>query len=118
MTPNWYRGDSGPHLRHRALVSRAPIGFALAEELGGEVEVLKLGFYDREFQRGDEIVWYVDGDKVVRSEYNSATACASPLELAKLPPRSRMRTNHQVLNLSEKSCRNFADGCTCRQMTK
>ncbi|KAJ8645205.1 hypothetical protein MRB53_006953 [Persea americana] len=64
MTPNWYRGDSGPHLGPRALVSRAPIGFVSAEELGGEVE------------RGDEIVWYADGDKVVRSEYNPATAYA------------------------------------------
>lgn len=31
---------------------------------------------DREFQRGDEIAWYADGDKVVRSEYNPATAYA------------------------------------------
>ncbi|WOL10565.1 kinesin-like protein KIN-7K, chloroplastic [Canna indica] len=28
---------------------------------------------DREFQRGDEIAWYADGDKMVRSEYNPAT---------------------------------------------
>ncbi|KAJ8621494.1 hypothetical protein MRB53_030023 [Persea americana] len=76
MTPNWYHGDSGSHLGPRALVSRTPIGFASAEELGGEVEVLKPGFSDREFQRGDEIVWYADGDKVVRSEYNPATVYA------------------------------------------
>ncbi|XXG56342.1 hypothetical protein AAC387_Pa03g3773 [Persea americana] len=76
MIPNWYRGDSSPLLGPRALVSRAPIGFASAEELGGEVEVLKPGFSDRELQRGDEIVWNADGDKVVRSKYNPATAYA------------------------------------------
>uniref|UniRef100_A0A7N0TVQ6 Uncharacterized protein n=1 Tax=Kalanchoe fedtschenkoi TaxID=63787 RepID=A0A7N0TVQ6_KALFE len=31
---------------------------------------------DREFQRGDEICWYPDGDKIVRNEYNPATAYA------------------------------------------
>lgn len=31
---------------------------------------------DRELQRGDEIAWYPDGDKVVRCEYNPATAYA------------------------------------------
>ena len=33
-------------------------------------------FSDREYQRGDEISWYPDGDKIVRSEYNPATAYA------------------------------------------
>ena len=31
---------------------------------------------EREFQRGDEIAWYADGDKLVRNEYNPATAYA------------------------------------------
>lgn len=31
---------------------------------------------EREYQRGDEIAWYADGDKVVRNEYNPATAYA------------------------------------------
>uniref|UniRef100_A0A7N0T253 Uncharacterized protein n=1 Tax=Kalanchoe fedtschenkoi TaxID=63787 RepID=A0A7N0T253_KALFE len=31
---------------------------------------------DREFQRGDEVCWYPDGDKIVRNEYNPATAYA------------------------------------------
>ncbi|KAH9696453.1 kinesin-like protein KIN-7D [Citrus sinensis] len=31
---------------------------------------------EREFQRGDEIAWYADGDKIVRNEYNPATAYA------------------------------------------
>ncbi|KAJ6365201.1 hypothetical protein OIU76_030051 [Salix suchowensis] len=30
----------------------------------------------REFQRGDEIAWSADGDKIVRNEYNPATAYA------------------------------------------
>ncbi|KAJ8639732.1 hypothetical protein MRB53_016426 [Persea americana] len=76
MTLNWYHGDLGPHLGPRALVSHASIGFMSAEELGRELEVLKPGFSDREFQRGDEIMWYADGDKVVWSEYNPATAYA------------------------------------------
>ncbi|CAI9103734.1 OLC1v1002273C1 [Oldenlandia corymbosa var. corymbosa] len=31
---------------------------------------------DREYQRGDEIAWYPDGDKIVRNEYNPMTAYA------------------------------------------
>lgn len=31
---------------------------------------------EREFQRGDEIAWYADGDKIVRNEYNPMTAYA------------------------------------------
>ncbi|KAK4259458.1 hypothetical protein QN277_005787 [Acacia crassicarpa] len=31
---------------------------------------------EREYQRGDEIAWYADGDKIVRNEYNPATFCA------------------------------------------
>lgn len=27
---------------------------------------------DREYQRGDEIAWYADGDKIVRQEHNPA----------------------------------------------
>ncbi|KHN31569.1 hypothetical protein glysoja_043098 [Glycine soja] len=30
----------------------------------------------REYHRGDEIMWYADGDKIVRNEYNPATAYA------------------------------------------
>ncbi|RWW19373.1 hypothetical protein GW17_00016565 [Ensete ventricosum] len=28
---------------------------------------------DREFKQGDEMAWYADGDKIVRSEYNPST---------------------------------------------
>ncbi|KAJ6368714.1 hypothetical protein OIU78_001152 [Salix suchowensis] len=31
---------------------------------------------EKEFQRGDEIAWSADGDKIVRNEYNPATAYA------------------------------------------
>ncbi|XP_019413364.1 PREDICTED: kinesin-like protein KIN-7D, mitochondrial [Lupinus angustifolius] len=31
---------------------------------------------DREYQRGDEIAWYADGDKIVRNEHNPVTAYA------------------------------------------
>lgn len=31
---------------------------------------------EREYQKGDEIAWYADGDKIVRNEYNPATAYA------------------------------------------
>ncbi|CAH9126090.1 unnamed protein product [Cuscuta epithymum] len=31
---------------------------------------------DREYHRGDEVAWYADGDKIVRNEYNMATAYA------------------------------------------
>lgn len=34
------------------------------------------GCSEREFQRGDEIAWYADVDKIVRNEYNPATAYA------------------------------------------
>ncbi|KAL6561055.1 Kinesin-like protein KIN-7D, mitochondrial [Orobanche gracilis] len=31
---------------------------------------------EREYQRGDEIAWYADGDKIVRNEYNPMTSYA------------------------------------------
>ena len=34
------------------------------------------GCSEREYQRGDEIAWYADGDKIVRNEYHPATAYA------------------------------------------
>jgi centromeric protein E len=33
-------------------------------------------FSEREIQRGDEIAWYADGERLVRCEYNPATAYA------------------------------------------
>lgn len=34
------------------------------------------GCSDREYQRGDEVAWYPDGDTLVRHEYNPLTAYA------------------------------------------
>lgn len=34
------------------------------------------GCSEREYNKGDEIAWYADGDKIVRNEYNPATAYA------------------------------------------
>ncbi|KAK1364970.1 hypothetical protein POM88_040531 [Heracleum sosnowskyi] len=31
---------------------------------------------DREYQIGDELAWYADGDKIVRNEYNLMTSYA------------------------------------------
>lgn len=68
----------------------APVAFPTAEELigdpvdgsrssGGDSISVTIRFRplsEREFQRGDEISWYADGDKIVRNEYNPATAYA------------------------------------------
>lgn len=41
-----------------------------------EIWVLFRWCSEREFQRGDEIAWYPDGDKIVRNEPNPALAYA------------------------------------------
>lgn len=68
--------------------SQTPVSFPSEEELIGEnvessgsadsisVTVRFRPMNDREYDRGDEISWYWDGDKLVRSEYNPATAYA------------------------------------------
>ncbi|KAL5985814.1 hypothetical protein ACLOJK_027801 [Asimina triloba] len=87
MTPNRTRSDSGLYPGSRAHRSREPIGFASAEELVEAADASRSGdsisvtvrfrpLSEREIVRGDEIAWYADGDKVVRSEYNPATAYA------------------------------------------
>lgn len=38
--------------------------------------MLSCGGSEREYQKGDESAWYADGDKIVRNEYNPATAYA------------------------------------------
>lgn len=66
-----------------------PVPFPSADELvvdsgddvlrGGDSISVTVRFRplsEREFQKGDEIAWYADGDKTVRSEYNYATAYA------------------------------------------
>ncbi|KAF9620842.1 hypothetical protein IFM89_014779 [Coptis chinensis] len=68
----------------------APVAFPSAEELIGDpivVDSSRSGdsisvtirfrpLNEREFQRGDEVAWYADGDKIVRNEFNPATAYA------------------------------------------
>ncbi|KAA8536054.1 hypothetical protein F0562_028532 [Nyssa sinensis] len=66
----------------------SPVGFPSSDELIGEpldtsrsgdsisVTIRFRPLSEREFQKGDEIAWYADGDKLVRNEYNPATAYA------------------------------------------
>ncbi|GAB4860202.1 hypothetical protein Ancab_011681 [Ancistrocladus abbreviatus] len=73
-TPN--RNQSGYN-------GQSPVGFLASEELSGEpldvprssgdsisVIVRFRPMNDREYRRGDEITWYPDGDKIIRSKYN------------------------------------------------
>ncbi|KAJ0680613.1 putative plus-end-directed kinesin ATPase transcription factor C2H2 family [Helianthus annuus] len=70
---------------------RSLVGFSSSDELIREPDgsMLKSGGGDsisvtvrfrplseREYQRGDEIAWYADGDKLVRNEYNPVTSYA------------------------------------------
>ncbi|XVF01028.1 hypothetical protein REPUB_Repub04eG0052300 [Reevesia pubescens] len=86
MTPSRSRSDSMYHgsLGYNA---RTPVAYAPEEIIGEPLEVPRSGdsisvtirfrpLNEREFQRGDEIAWYADGDKIVRNEYNPATAYA------------------------------------------
>ncbi|XP_021738693.1 kinesin-like protein KIN-7D, mitochondrial [Chenopodium quinoa] len=76
MTPN------------RTYGGRSPVAFSPSDDLLPEpfdaprstadsisVTVRFRPMSDREYQRGDEVSWYPDGDKTVRSEYSPAT-CA------------------------------------------
>ncbi|XP_010647681.1 kinesin-like protein KIN-7D, mitochondrial isoform X2 [Vitis vinifera] len=86
ITPSRGRVDSmyaGP----RGYGSRTPVAFASDELIGELIDVPRSGdsisvtirfrpLSEREFQRGDEIAWFADGDKIVRNEYNPATAYA------------------------------------------
>ncbi|XP_041999302.1 kinesin-like protein KIN-7D, mitochondrial [Salvia splendens] len=70
--------------------SRAPVAFpSMEEQLIGEplesasrsgdsisVTVRFRPLSEREYQRGDEVAWYVDGEKIVRNEFNPMTAYA------------------------------------------
>ncbi|KAK9287325.1 hypothetical protein L1049_015740 [Liquidambar formosana] len=86
MTPSRGRSDS-MHLASRGYGSRTPVGFAAEELIAEPIDAPRSGdsisvtirfrpLSEREFQRGDEIAWYADGDKIVRNEYNPATAYA------------------------------------------
>ncbi|CAI0437859.1 unnamed protein product [Linum tenue] len=70
--------------------SRTPVGYGSDELLAAEsIDAPRSGagesiavtirfrpLSEREFQKGDEIAWYADGDKIVRNEYNPASAYA------------------------------------------
>lgn len=72
----------------RGYNNRSPVEYPMADELLAEpVDTSRSGdsisvtirfrpMSEREYQRGDEIAWYADGDKIVRNEYNPATAYA------------------------------------------
>ncbi|KAK4424110.1 Kinesin-like protein KIN-7D, mitochondrial [Sesamum alatum] len=82
MTPSRNKGDYSR--------SRTPVSYPSMEEpLIGEpaesasrsgdsisVTIRFRPLSEREYQRGDEIAWYADGDKIVRNEYNPTTAYA------------------------------------------
>ncbi|KAL5855921.1 hypothetical protein ACOSQ4_005723 [Xanthoceras sorbifolium] len=89
MTPSRSRTDSTPYgQRGYGARTAPPVSFP-SEELitepldapqrSGDSISVTIRFRplsEREFQRGDEISWYADGDKLVRNEYNPATAYA------------------------------------------
>ncbi|KAL2254789.1 UNVERIFIED_CONTAM: Kinesin-like protein KIN-7D, mitochondrial [Sesamum indicum] len=81
-TPSRNRGDYP--------LSRTPVSYpSVEDQLVGEpvddaprsgdsisVTIRFRPLSEREYQRGDEIAWYADGDKIVRNEYNPMTAYA------------------------------------------
>lgn len=65
----------------------SPVGFAAEELMAEMVDAPRSGdsisvtirfrpLSEREYQRGDEITWYADGDKIVRNAYNPVSAYA------------------------------------------
>ncbi|KAF7841027.1 kinesin-like protein KIN-7D, mitochondrial [Senna tora] len=86
MTPSRGRSESmycGPS----GYGSRSPVGFGTEELVAEPLDTPRSGdsisvtirfrpLSEREYQKGDEIAWYADGDKIVRNEYNPATAYA------------------------------------------
>ncbi|KAF5727191.1 kinesin-II 85 kDa subunit isoform X1 [Tripterygium wilfordii] len=86
MTPSRSRSDSmysGPRGHNTPL----PVGYGSEELIAEPLDAPRNGesisvtvrfrpMNEREFQRGDELAWFADGDKIVRHEYNPATAYA------------------------------------------
>ncbi|KAG8368190.1 hypothetical protein BUALT_Bualt15G0019400 [Buddleja alternifolia] len=82
MTPNRNRGD---YPRNRTPVSYPPMEDQVVGETSEDVSrsgdsisvtIRFRPLSEREYQRGDEIAWYADGEKIVRNEYNPMTAYA------------------------------------------
>ncbi|KAK9001506.1 hypothetical protein V6N11_083288 [Hibiscus sabdariffa] len=83
MTASWSRADSMYHDSggHNAgtPVAHAPEEIQLEAPKSGDSVSVTIRFRplnEREFQKGDEIAWYADGDRIVRNEYNPTTAYA------------------------------------------
>lgn len=86
MTPSRSHSDSmyPPASRSRSMPMAFPSEELIAEPVveaprSGDSISVTIRFRplsEREYQKGDEIAWYADGDKIVRNEYNPATAYA------------------------------------------
>ncbi|XVF45366.1 hypothetical protein PTKIN_Ptkin02bG0200100 [Pterospermum kingtungense] len=86
MTPSRSRSDSMQY-GSSGYNAQTPVAYAPEEIIGEPLDAPRSGdsisvtirfrpLNEREFQKGDEIAWYADGDKIVRNEYNPATAYA------------------------------------------
>ncbi|KAJ9561039.1 hypothetical protein OSB04_006199 [Centaurea solstitialis] len=90
-TPGLARSDSMYSKGGGSYGGRSPVAFPAPDEVVGEavdgvprsaggdsisVTVRFRPLSEREYQRGDEISWYADGDKLVRNEYNPVTSYA------------------------------------------
>ncbi|XP_010526594.1 PREDICTED: kinesin-like protein KIN-7D, mitochondrial [Tarenaya hassleriana] len=87
MTPSRSRSDSA-YLDAGGYEGQSPVPYPSDELLGEPMETTSTErdsisvtvrfrpMSDREYQRGDEVAWYPDGDKIVRHEYNPVTAYA------------------------------------------
>ncbi|KAK6916622.1 Kinesin motor domain [Dillenia turbinata] len=88
-TSSFYGSRSMIPSRSRGYQNPSPVGFPSDDVIndvlldtprsGGDSISVTIRFRplnEREFQRGDEIAWYADGDKIARNEYNPATAYA------------------------------------------
>ncbi|KAJ7967262.1 Kinesin-like protein [Quillaja saponaria] len=87
MTPSRTQSDS-MYGGSRGCSGRSPVAFGSEELIAAEivdsprsgdsisVTIRFRPLSEREYQKGDEIAWYADGDKIVRNEYNPASAYA------------------------------------------
>ncbi|CAJ1973042.1 unnamed protein product [Sphenostylis stenocarpa] len=86
MTPSRGRTES-TYNGSRGYAGRSPVALGAEELIADPLDSSRSGdsisvtirfrpLSEREYQRGDEIAWYADGDKIVRNEYNPATAYA------------------------------------------
>ncbi|KAL5073606.1 hypothetical protein RYX36_012590 [Vicia faba] len=85
-TPGRGRSES-TNYGSRGYRDRSPVAFGAEELIVDPVDASRSAdsisvtirfrpLSEREYNKGDEIAWYADGDKIVRNEYNPATAYA------------------------------------------